>query len=325
MPNRVLAVIVSYNPELESLAASITGLLAQCDVLVVDNASLNQDQVKQHCERLSVDEHSSSAKIYDLSYVGLPHNMGLGVAHNQGIAKAQTQGCDYVLLLDQDTQLTTNCLEILLSAHQRKTAAGNKISAVGASYAHGEQKESVYIRFGALKFSRHGAEEQDRDGCVATDFLISSGSLISTQALQQIGNMDEDLFIDHVDTEWFLRARAKGYQAYGVPGAKMRHSLGETSHVVSLNGRQRNVPQHKPFRYYYIFRNSILLYRRSYISALWKWNDIQRLFMIFAMFGILKAPRKKNLSMMFKGIWHGLAGKKGAQFKLDSAPFSSNK
>lgn len=305
MFERVLAVIVSYNPELEKLVDSLKGLLlAPCHVLVVDNGSTNQVQIKASIDKLS---KASSA----LTLVALPANIGLGAAHNVGIEKVHADNFDYLLLLDQDTQLLEQSLEHLLTAHRRKTEQGERVSAVGGSYAHGSQDESVYIRFGALKFSRHDADEQDQDACVATDFLISSGSLISVSSLKDIGAMDEGLFIDHVDTEWFLRARSKGYKAYGVPAAKMHHGLGEQTHTMSLAGRQRNVPQHKPFRYYYIFRNSILLYKRSYISALWKWNDIQRLFLIFSMFAIFKAPRKQNMMMMLRGVYHGVLGRTG--------------
>jgi rhamnosyltransferase len=145
---------------------------------------------------------------------------------------------------------------------------------------------------------------------VPADFLISSGTLFNLDAIDKVGQMDESLFIDHVDTEWFLRARSLGMRAYGVCDAVMQHGLGEQTHRITL-GRQRNVPQHKPFRYYYIFRNSVALYRRGYASALWKWNDLQRLIMIAVMFGAWKSPRWQNLKMMGKGIWHGLRGVTG--------------
>ena len=315
MSDRVLAVIVSYNPEIATLVASINRLLAShCQVLVVDNASANQAQVEKACAKLLDDaEHGATLRQTQnhLSIKILDSNLGLAYAHNEGVKKMVDEGFDYLLLLDQDTVLSEDYLATLLSTYAAKSEQGIKISAVGGSYAHGSQDQSVYIRFGALKFSRHGADEQDQDGCVATDFLISSGSLINLQALSEIGTMDEALFIDHVDTEWFLRARSKGYQAYGVPAAKMQHGLGEVTHVVNMADRQRNVPQHKPFRYYYIFRNSILLYRRGYVSWLWKWNDFQRLLMIFIMFALLKPPRLQNARMMLKGFWHGVRGKVG--------------
>lgn len=291
----VLAVIVTYNPELPVLAQSVKTLHQQgCGVLLVDNASVNQVELK-------------SADI-DATLLCNEQNLGLGAAHNQGFEHAKKAGYQYLLILDQDSQPLESMVAELVLAHQ-SLAQYEPVSAVGACYLNADNaSESFFVRFGAWKFQREYATEQ----VVKADFLISSGSLFAIEALQTIGGMDEGLFIDHVDTEWFLRARDKGYQAYGIGRARMQHGLGEQTHQVNLGGRLRNVPQHKPFRYYYIFRNSIALYKRGYTSWLWKWNDVQRLAMIFVMFGLLKAPRWQNMHMMLLGLWHGVIGKTGA-------------
>jgi len=132
-------------------------------------------------------------------------------------------------------------------------------------------------------------------------------------ALEAIGDMDESLFIDHVDTEWFLRAQAKGYKAFGVCSAMMEHDLGENFRKVRLFGfgRERFVPQHKPFRYYYMFRNSVALYRRDYTSKKWMWNDCQRLLQIFLFYGICYGPRMENVKMMLRGFKDGIRGNMG--------------
>lgn len=301
MSKRVLAIVVSYNPDLSVLSRALEALVTEdCKVLLVDNASTNSNEIKQLCNSL-----------HGVAFKGLPENLGLGTAHNIGIHHARDNAFDYVLILDQDSIPMDGMVEQLLIAHQSKSRQ-HRVSAVGVTYLNADNgAESFFVQFGLLKFKRQYCGQRDDDACVPADFLISSGSLISCAALAEIGEMDETLFIDHIDTEWFLRARAKGYQAYGVCEARMQHGLGENTHRVSLGGRQRNVPQHKPFRYYYIFRNSVLLYRRAYMSKLWKWNDVQRLGMIGIMFGMLKSPRAKNLSMMVRGIRDGLRGVTG--------------
>jgi len=301
MSEQVLAIVVTYNPELSVFERAINGIAAQdCDVLFIDNASDNFNDINYLCD-----------KVDRVKVVTQEQNNGLGSAHNRGIAYAREHRYDYVLILDQDSMPMPGMLEQLLKAHRLKSSQ-HQVSAVGVTYLNSENgNESFFVKFGALKFTRQYCQQRDQDACVSADFLISSGSLVSLSTFETIGVMDETLFIDHIDTEWFLRARANGYRAFGVCDARMQHALGEQTHRIKLFGRLRNVPQHRPFRYYYIFRNSILLYKRGYVSALWKWNDLQRLGMISVMFGLIASPRRANLRMMLRGIWDGLRGVSG--------------
>lgn len=300
MDSRVLAVIVCYNPDIQVLRGLLEALADQaCQSLFVDNGSSDQQAI------------SSLLDEFDNASVHLQAtNMGLGKAHNIGIDYARKHSFSDVLLLDQDSVPLKGMLENLIKAKQAKSKQA--VSAVGATYLNSDNgSESFFVKFGVLKFKRQYCHQRDDDGCIEADFLISSGSLISLDALDVIGNMDEGLFIDHVDTEWFLRAKHKGFKAYGVCDAVMQHGLGEATHRVKFAGRTRNVPQHKPFRYYYIFRNSVALYLRGGISWLWRWNDIQRLAMIAVMFSVFKGPRLANAAMMWRGFCDGVRGKQG--------------
>lgn len=296
---KVVAIIVTYNPELDVLGDAISALLNQgCEIVVVDNASTNIKDLRESLRQ------TGSADL-----LSQPVNLGLGAAHNLGIEYARGLDADFVLIMDQDSLPLEGMVNELIAVHETESKH-SKLSAVGTTYLNSDNgSKSFFVRFGPLKFQRHYCN--DCTQAIEADFLISSGSLISLNTIDEVGLMDEALFIDHVDTEWFLRARSKGFQAIGSCKALMQHGLGENTHQVNIGGRQRNVPQHKPFRYYYIFRNSVLLYKRGYASALWKWNDVQRLVMIMIMFGVLNAPRRQNLSMMLKGVFHGLIGKQG--------------
>lgn len=303
----VLAIFVAYNPDFGLLSDTVQSVLEQgCDCYIVDNASKPALQLAFDASRVTVDYQQQ--------------NLGLGAAQNIGIRAAQSAGYEYVILFDQDSCPNVGMIAALLRAYQQK-ARLMKVAAVGPVYANPQgASESFFIRFGALKFQRVYKSQADELGCISADFLISSGSLVSTAIFDEVGLLDETLFIDHVDTEWFLRARALGYHSFGVAEASMRHALGESTHTIKFAGRERTVPQHKPFRYYYIFRNSVLLYRRHGLSGLWKWNDIQRLMQIFFMFAVLRPPRLANFRMMAKGVLHGLLGRSG---KLDEPVASS--
>jgi len=317
MSEQVLAVIVTYNPKQDALRVLLQAALDQLKtIIIVDNGSKNLSQIESLAS-----EFGDESRI---EIQALANNLGLGAAHNIGIKTARDKQLDYVLLLDQDSVPMPNMVENLLSAHQKKSQT-NSVSAVGSTYINADNgSESFFVRFGKLKFKRQYCANRDADRCIEADFLISSGSLISLQTLHEVGDMDEDLFIDHVDTEWFLRAHNKGYKSFGVCNAVMQHGLGETTHQLNFGGhyflrrlfglknaRRRNVPQHNSFRYYYIFRNSVLLYKRDYASLLWKWNDVQRLCMILVMFSVFKSPRRENLAMILRGTRDGFRGVSG--------------
>ena len=121
--------------------------------------------------------------------------------------------------------------------------------------------------------------------------------------------MREDLFIDHVDLEWGVRARKAGWRLVAVPGAKLTHSLGDD--VVRLPGRDQPVHVHSPIRNYYILRNTIALVRTSLLPGKWRvrycyWAAKYAAFNAFAA-GDGKARRK----MLRKAAADGFKGRLG--------------
>jgi rhamnosyltransferase len=125
--------------------------------------------------------------------------------------------------------------------------------------------------------------------------------------LQEVGCFREDLFIDYVDVEWYLRTTQKGYSLWGVCAATMQHDLGDEP--ISLFGR--TVFAHSPLRHYYLVRNAIALYRSPAISLRWKWSDAIRLTKKSIFYMLFASPRREHIRMMAKGLRDGLAGQMG--------------
>lgn len=305
----VYAVVVSFQPDIAELLKNLEQIASQVEqIVLVDNASAQQEAIITRCQGIA-------------SVIPQNVNSGLGSAHNLGIEYARMRGASHVILFDQDSLPKPGMVTSLMTALHSLESAKKKVSAIGPRYVGtdadtGEQHQSFFVKFGWLKFRRNYCLENTKGDYPNADFLISSGALFSIDALNEIGLMDEGLFIDHVDTEWFLRAKSKGFSAFGVSDAWMEHGLGERTKKVKLLFRERNVPQHNSFRYYYIFRNSILLYQRGYVSKKWIWNDLQRLLQIFVFYGIFYPPRLANLRMMFKGLKHGFL-KVGGRLKTE--------
>jgi len=237
---KVAAVIVTYEPDLRAFEANLKQASKQViKTVVVDNGSAQQSAIKELCQSDAFDKA-------DIQLIALADNEGLGAAHNAGI-NAITESsldCSHVLILDQDTLIADDMVSQLSNSWQT-LSRDKKIGALGGRYENTDKtSQSFFVRFGALKFKRAYCDSPNCEP-IQADFLISSGTLFSIEALNDVGLMDEALFIDHVDTEWFLRAAHKEYEFYGVCQAKMTHSLGEKLHRIKLL-RERHVPQRAP-------------------------------------------------------------------------------
>lgn len=298
----IIPIIVTYNPDEKTLVASINALLDQVKtIVIVDNGSVNG--VGALLQQLQLQQPDA------LCFLALHQNLGLGKAFNAGIAIARNMHAAFVLLMDQDSIPEPGMLQELRRAHASLLHQGKQIAAVGASYRNQTSKGlapfTKLTSFGLAKIHCDGHTD-----FVHPDFLISSGSLIPIQALDQIGGMDEELFIDHIDTEWCFRAQSKGYEVFGVCRAVMSHALGDRQ-VRIWWGRWRTIAFHQPFRYYYMFRNSVLLWKRSYMPDTWKRADKLRTLSAFIFFTIFSPNRLSNLQMMLKGLWHGFNHRAG--------------
>jgi rhamnosyltransferase len=197
----------------------------------------------------------------------------------------------------------------LVSAWQELEARGCSAACVGPQLRlRGSGALSIFPRpgWGGLRSVRCSPGE----GLVECDYLIASGALIPLDVFRHVGDLEEPLFIDHVDTEWCYRARAKGYRIFGVCGAVMEHQLGAGYHRIWL-GRHRRIARHGALRYYYIFRNVLLVSGRSYVPLGWRARQLAWLCVLLVAFGLSSGLRSEELRMMLKGIRHGMSGNAG--------------
>jgi rhamnosyltransferase len=297
---QVHAIVVTFNPERDVLQREFALLAPQVDkIWLVDNAS----------------SQSLAAWVSGLPWAGklelvqMPANLGLGAAQNGGIQRARAAGASHVLILDQDSEPMPDMVERLLAACDRLQSAGVLVAAVAPVYAESATAPaSGFVRLGWRDYKKQTVLPGQE--VVEADFVISSGSLVPVSVLDDIGLMDESLFIDHVDTEWCLRAKSKGYKLFGVPAARMVHTLGDRRTRIWFL-RWRNVPYHSPFRYYYILRNGTLLMRRSYIPLKWKTAELYRSLRMIMFYGFLGSESFPRLRMMTLGLADGFRGISG--------------
>ncbi|WP_154795201.1 glycosyltransferase family 2 protein [Occultella kanbiaonis] len=294
---RVVAVVVTYEPEDSALAALLERLGAQCDaVVVVDNGSTTSPA--QACA-------GTGAEL-----IALPTNEGIAAAQNRGIARTVELAADFVLLSDQDSLPAEDMVARLLDGIATASAAGTPVAGVGpvSSDSRAESGEMVYVsrRWGP----RRAAPEDTRpDGLVEVAFLIASGCLIPATVLEEVGAMNGGWFIDHIDLEWGLRARRAGYRLFAVTGAHLGHELGER--VTRVPGRKQLVHVQSVPRTYYMTRNTILLVRSGLLGTAWRLGYLVWLAKYLAFNTVFVAPRRQRIRLMARGLGDGLRGVTG--------------
>ncbi|MCU9970982.1 glycosyltransferase family protein [Mobiluncus mulieris] len=135
-------------------------------------------------------------------------------------------------------------------------------------------------------------------------FLIASGLYVPVTVWRTVGPMNADMFIDHVDLEWSVRARTAGMQTLLVTGATIDHQLGDE--IVKLPGRAQVVHVHSPFRVYYLVRNTCWLIRGlAPIPTGWRWGYVLWLAK-FVAFNLVFAPgRRQRFTKILRGLLDG--------------------
>lgn len=288
------AICVTYHPELQVLHDLVCATIAQVDrIYLIDNSVENE-----------VQDYFSG--IDTVTTVELEKNVGVAAGLNVGIKLARSAGYGYALLLDQDSIPPSGMIERYLHAMDELSAAHIPVAALGPRYKNATTEHvSRFVRFEWFHNIYCGSDDGPR--LVSADFLISSGSFLHLNVFDVVGMFNEGFFIDHVDTEWCNRAARAGYSFYGVWDVVMEHSLGE-SYLRLWLIRWRLQPIHRPFRLYFIIRNSILMYRDPNVRIKWMSGDIFRLLRLLALYMFFLPPRIQHMKWLAAGLIDGIRG-----------------
>jgi L-rhamnosyltransferase len=299
---RIGAVIVTYFPHPEALRPAIEAVCKQADFLALVDNTPRDGRESPLSNLFSVPDGRVDITELDV-------NAGLAAAQNIGIDRLRQFGCDFVLLLDQDSLPAPFMVDALFDAWKALVDDGRRVGAVGPRWVDpltGSQSPFVRLGIGRLL-------PVDADGPGATarcDALISSGCLIPMPVIDDVGAMDAALFIDHVDNEWGIRAQRQGYSLHGAARAQLEHGIGERRKRIWI-GRWRHIPVHTPIREYYKMRNMLSVYFVR--PAPWRW----RAYCLGTVSGLMLATtlllphRLDRIRMMVRGLRDALVGQLG--------------
>lgn len=230
---------------------------------------------------------------------------GLAGAYNQAIAHltAQHPEITHLVLLDEDSDAAglgafltdTDVMALLADEHTAAVAPAYVDRATGLRGKHIELGR-FQLRYLPRQF----------EGLRRVAFVIGSRSVWRMAALQRLGNFSEALAVDHVDTEYCLRARAAALAIYVHGSHEFLHAIGARRRYRFM-GRDLQAGGHSAARRYLIGRNTACLGR----SMLWREPAFALLCLarlLYEALGIIKVEERRlpKLAALLRGAWVGL-------------------
>jgi rhamnosyltransferase len=284
----VVAVIVCYEPDLARLRQTCEALFRSgAAVVLVDN---------------SAPSAVGGPDFADCTVVANGENVGIAQAQNIGIRRAIGDGADVVALFDQDSTIAAGFLEALVRPLRPGTPGVT--APVSCDAAKGFEYPSFRIgRLGLpAKVFRNGAVDP-----YPVDIVMASGTAVTVETFDRVGMMDEDLFIDSVDTEWSLRCRRRNVPIHVVPTAVMKHSVGSRS----VDLRFATVLVHSPVRCYYQIRNCFRLFSKESVPLLFAIRETLTVAAHKALLLLAVPNRSAYLEAFARGFYDGVRGVTG--------------
>ncbi len=242
------AVVVVYRPRIDPgpTLTSLRQILHR--VLLVDNDETGQQALADLAQTLGA------------GYLHAGNRGGLAGAYNRALARLHDDSphIEQVVFLDEDSDPTV--LRALLTDPGTVGAMVDpRTAAVAPAYRdRATGLRGKYMRLGRWSMRFHPREFA---GLQPVAFVINSMAVWRVAVLQHVGAFNEALAIDHVDTEYCLRARRLGYGLLVNGSFEFAHAIGQRRKYRFL-GMQLQAGGHAPARRFLIGRNTVWLARQ---------------------------------------------------------------
>jgi rhamnosyltransferase len=286
----VCAIVITYHPD-EALPERLDRIHPQVSgIVIVDNGSTDAEQ--------QMLRDVASTRSIEVIFNG--ENLGVARALNIGIQRAAALGYPSVLLLDQDSCVAEDMVETLLAA-RASFPDNERLAVIGSGFK--EVTPSPDIGIGIAPVS---------DDWVEVKSTITSGSWLPLAAYSTIGPFRDELFIDHVDTDYCLRARAKGYHVIKTRKELMSHAIGSPTQHAMLWGKKWTT-NHSADRRYYFARNDTVMLREygNYGTAGWVWKSFRRSLRQCKRIALYEDGKGVKIGAVIHGWWDGMHGRMG--------------
>jgi GT2 family glycosyltransferase len=238
----------------------------------------------------------------DVEVIETGCNLGFAGGNNVGIRGALEAGAKYIWLLNNDTVVDRGALSALVEVAEHDSTVGmvgSKILLFGDPgmiwYAGGLIDDHAPYRC-----SHRGVGEEDMgqyDDLSETGYVTGCSMLVRRDVIEQIGELDEGMFLYFEDTDWGVRARNGGWRLMYAPRSVVLHKAS-----ASMGGMD------SPRMLYYLARNLLYFTRKNYPHIITKafGFDLYQHVLVMA-----KKGRWVSAGWALRGILDFMRGRRG--------------
>lgn len=226
-------------------------------VLVLDNGSVDDslDQLAALVPSLN----------YEAELIPNGSNLGFAEGNNIGIRRALEMGADYVLLLNNDTEVAPDFINLLVEQAQ----SDPKIGITGPKIYYYDDPKRIWSAGGIITgegwSQQLGVNELDTPQLNQqrpVDYVSGCAILVKREVIEKIGMLDPRFFAYYEETDWCARATKNGYSIWYVPQSIIWHKI-------SLKARDMS-----PTYVYLMTRNRLLFLRNLGFSRVRIWYSL---------------------------------------------------
>jgi hypothetical protein len=242
-------IIINWNNAPDTIVCAKSLLSWTERVWIVDNASEDDSvaQIKTACPKAILVESDT--------------NRGFAGGNNLALADALDSGCDYVLLLNNDAEITAINLIYLL---ETLTSAAD-IAVVGPLLRSNDLTGGRLLSAGGqdvvTHLDSHITDLDPQHPIHQVDYVPGTVALARIEAFRKVGLFDEDYFFSIEMADWCARARRQGYRCLVDTGCHATHNL------------ERSATHRQTLHLYYIVRNRFLFIQKhkrgGHLTTFW--------------------------------------------------------
>ena len=297
MAEKVIVVVLNWNkPDdtIECLESCYEIEHPNFEIVLVDNAS-NDDSVKR-----------IRARFPDLYILENKENLGYAGGNNAGIRLALARQARFVLLLNNDVTVDPKVVSELVRVFQEHPDTG--IAAPKVLYYDDPMTiNSLGTSMDWWKLRPKLGHYHEKDSAsypavMPKEILLGAALMLSREALERIGLIDEKFFIFHEEADWCFRSRRAGFENLSAPKAVIYHKESKTMREFSV------------LTHYYSTRNFLYFTRKNATLAQWLQTrtGLAYLSLKHALKWFSKDGREHRMAAAyFSGIWDFWTGRMG--------------